>query len=195
MSTLSTAEERKPAAAERETTSSATALDRRLRVMVQRHPVLRPEEHDALLRAHPGVETVLATTDDECERAAAQADGAMVFGWRPEDLTTRAPRLRWLQLMIAGIDGLPRSILDSPLVITATKGPMAPPMAEHAVTLLLALARRLPTFLVQDQATFFGMARWIRGAAEVGAGAPGQLLMGRPALAATLSESPPLRSH
>ena len=123
------------------------ALGRRLRVVVQRHPFLRPEAHDALLHVHPGVETILVTTNDECDRVAAQSDGAVVFTWRPADLVTRAPRLRWLQLMTVGIDGVPPSILDSPLVICATKGPLALPMAEHAVGLLLALARRLPRFM------------------------------------------------
>jgi phosphoglycerate dehydrogenase-like enzyme len=127
-------------------TGGATAVGRRPRVLVQRHPFLSPESHEPMLRAHAGVETVLARTIEECEREVGQAEGAVVFGWRPADLLARAPRLRWLQLMTAGADELPRSILESPLAVCATKGPMAPPIAEHAVGLLLAVARGLPGY-------------------------------------------------
>src|SRR5688500_8774182 len=83
-------------------------LARRPRVLVQRHPFLSPEAHEPLLRAHAGVETVLATTIHACGREVGQAEGAVVFGWRPADLLARAPRLRWPQPMTVGVDELDR---------------------------------------------------------------------------------------
>jgi phosphoglycerate dehydrogenase-like enzyme len=65
---------------------------------------------------------------------------------KPQDLdeTVRAnPQLEWVQLPFAGVDAFKLS-LDLPVTFTSAKGSYRQPVAEHALTLCLALARKIP---------------------------------------------------
>jgi phosphoglycerate dehydrogenase-like enzyme len=66
----------------------------------------------------------------------------------PRDLG-RAPRLRWVQLHMAGVDGLRGHPLyeTSAIALTTTSGVHAATVAEYAITALLALAHRVPRML------------------------------------------------
>jgi phosphoglycerate dehydrogenase-like enzyme len=63
----------------------------------------------------------------------------------PRDLS-RAPRLRWVQLHMAGPDSLHDHPIftDSTVALTTTSGVHAATIAEYAITVLLALAHRVP---------------------------------------------------
>lgn len=54
------------------------------------------------------------------------------------------PQLEWVQLPFAGVDAF-ASLLEAPVRFTSAKGSYKEPVAEHALALALALARRLPT--------------------------------------------------
>ncbi|HEV8441780.1 MAG TPA: D-2-hydroxyacid dehydrogenase [Methylomirabilota bacterium] len=66
-------------------------------------------------------------------------------GMPPKDLS-RAPRLQWVQLHLAGVNGL----FDHPIYtksaipLTTTSGVHAATIAEYAITMVLALAHRVP---------------------------------------------------
>jgi phosphoglycerate dehydrogenase-like enzyme len=83
---------------------------------------------------------------------AAGADYADVdvlyAGAPPRDLG-RARRLRWVQLHMAGIDALRQHPLytASAVPLTTTSGVHAATIAEYAITVLLALAHRVPTMV------------------------------------------------
>jgi phosphoglycerate dehydrogenase-like enzyme len=83
---------------------------------------------------------------------AAGADYADVdvlyAGAPPRDLG-RARRLRWVQLHMAGIDALRQHPLytASGVPLTTTSGVHAATIAEYAITVLLALAHRVPTMV------------------------------------------------
>jgi len=66
-------------------------------------------------------------------------------GAPPRDLT-RAPGLRWVQLHMAGVNALVDYPLytDTAIPLTTTSGVHAATIAEYAVTVLLALAHRVP---------------------------------------------------
>ena len=66
-------------------------------------------------------------------------------GAPPRDLA-RAPALRWVQLHMAGVNALVDHPLytDTALPLTTTSGVHAATIAEYAVTMLLALAHRVP---------------------------------------------------
>ncbi len=66
-------------------------------------------------------------------------------GSPPRDLA-RAPALRWVQLHMAGVDGLASHPLytSSRIPLTSTSGVHAAAIAEYALTMLLALAHRVP---------------------------------------------------
>jgi phosphoglycerate dehydrogenase-like enzyme len=69
-------------------------------------------------------------------------------GAPPRDLT-RAPGLKWVQLHMAGINALHDHPLytTSAVPLTTTSGVHAGTIAEYAITLLLALAHRVPTMV------------------------------------------------
>jgi phosphoglycerate dehydrogenase-like enzyme len=83
---------------------------------------------------------------------AASADYAraevLYAGSPPRDLA-RAPRLTWVQLHMAGVDALHGHPLyaESRIRLTTTSGVHAATIAEYAMTVLLALAHRVPTMV------------------------------------------------
>lgn len=63
------------------------------------------------------------------------------------DALDRHPGITWVQLPYAGIDAMASLVAphaDRGVVFTSAKGAYAEPVAEHALTLALAVARRLP---------------------------------------------------
>lgn len=54
------------------------------------------------------------------------------------------PQLEWVQLPFAGVDAFAEVIAEFPLRFTSAKGAFSEPVAEHALALALALARKLP---------------------------------------------------
>lgn len=84
--------------------------------------------------------------------AAATADysgtDVLYAGTPPRDLR-RAARLQWVQLHMAGVDALADHPLytQSAVPLTTTSGVHAATIAEYAITVLLALAHRVPTIV------------------------------------------------
>lgn len=102
----------------------------------------------------------LAFPDAMLEHAVATGGGALVpvgpdaegLVWNgfhdPAGLATAlrsAPGLRWVQLPSAGVDDFAAAgLLDPAITWTSAKGAYAEPVAEHALTLALALLRSIP---------------------------------------------------
>jgi phosphoglycerate dehydrogenase-like enzyme len=105
--------------------------------------------------AHPQVVVTIVEDEASFARLGSDADGILVFpGFHiPASWLSPGAPLRWVHSITAGVNDLltPELTAAGHVVITATKGPMGPLMAEHVVLLILALARNLPGFL-QDQA-------------------------------------------
>jgi phosphoglycerate dehydrogenase-like enzyme len=59
------------------------------------------------------------------------------------DLLKSNPQIEWVQLPFAGVDAF-ADILKHPVKFTSAKGSYREPVAEHALALCLALARKLP---------------------------------------------------
>ena len=68
-------------------------------------------------------------------------------------MTEAAPRLRWVQTTTAGVDESVGAELRAAghVAVTCIKGPPGPMMAEHAVLLMLALARDFPTYIKNQE--------------------------------------------
>jgi D-2-hydroxyacid dehydrogenase (NADP+) len=107
-----------------------------------------------LVNAHPQVQVDFVESPEQFAALVTKADAAIVWPtFRfPPDALARHARLRWVQSISAGVNNLltPELMAAEHITITSTKGPMGPLMAEHAVLLMLALARDLRGFL-QDQ--------------------------------------------
>jgi D-2-hydroxyacid dehydrogenase (NADP+) len=122
-----------------------------LKTVVVRHEL--PEWTDwyvERLRAEfPGFDFRAAHTAEE---AMAQAPEAQVFiGLAPQmtpALVAAMRRLEWVQSLTSGVDNL-LSMKEMPahVPITVCAGVQGPQMSEHALMLMLALARRLPETL------------------------------------------------
>ena len=92
-------------------------------------------------------------------KVAALSDQIKALIWTdysaPEKLGTlleQNPQIEWVQLPFAGVDAF-AEILSAPVRFTSAKGSYKEPVAEHALALSLALARKIP---VRVKATSWG---------------------------------------
>jgi phosphoglycerate dehydrogenase-like enzyme len=101
----------------------------------------------------------LRAVSPEISVSQADADAAdyskvdvLYAGAPPRDLS-RAPALRWVQLHMAGVNTLADHPLyaQTALPLTTTSGVHAATIAEYAVTMLLALAHRVPRMVEWQQ--------------------------------------------
>ncbi len=109
-----------------------------------------------LHRAHPRVEVRIVHDLKAFAEQVPQADA--VIGSRPylklcSGVLKPGGRLRWVQTTTAGVDQVmtPELLAAGHVTITCIKGPPGPMMAEHAVLLMLALARNFPAYLKNQQ--------------------------------------------
>lgn len=98
-----------------------------------------------LQAAAPEVEIVEA--DDAGMPEALRSAEAFYGTIRPEWLAA-APRLRWIQTPIAGLEhAMFPELVRCPVMLTNMRGIYSDHIADHAYALLLALARGLPQFM------------------------------------------------
>ena len=100
------------------------------------------EEQLGRIRA---VSPELTVTCEDAGRADYSQTDVLYAGSPPRDLT-RAPRLEWVQLHMAGVNALYDHPLyrDTKIPLTTTSGVHAATIAEYAIAMLLALAHRVP---------------------------------------------------
>jgi phosphoglycerate dehydrogenase-like enzyme len=114
------------------------------------------EEHfQRLTSAHPRAEVAIVDDPNRFAALLPRADAALTWlgmaSWLAPALRPGG-RLRWVHALTAGVDDLltPAVIGAEHVLVTSSKGPMGPLIAEHALLLMLALARDLPGY-VRDQ--------------------------------------------
>jgi phosphoglycerate dehydrogenase-like enzyme len=109
------------------------------------HPPKGPEWREALQAAAPDVEFVEAA---ETEVPEAIRDADAFYGQIQPDWLAAAPRLRWIQSPVAGLEhSMFPELVASPVTLTNMRGIYSDHIADHAYGLLLALARGLPEFM------------------------------------------------
>ena len=85
----------------------------------------------------------------------------ILYGFMPPRNLAAAPRLKWVQLHSAGINHLGgHPILKSDIRITTSSGIHAVPIGEFAITLMLALARRVPRMVRMQDRGLWPEHRW-----------------------------------
>jgi len=93
------------------------------------------------------VEFVAGQEDAPRARVLGEAEALLAWRWsaeiRPEE-RSMLRRLRFLQLISAGADGLPFGEIPKGVTVAGNVGAYAEPMAEHVQAMALALAKRLP---------------------------------------------------
>jgi len=116
------------------------------RVLLHFHSEWRFLYKKLIQEAHPDLEVDVAGTFDEMAAKIAEADILFAFGAQVKrDIFGHAPKLKWVQAMGTGLDG----IIDQPdlrpeVIVTATRGIHGTPLSETAVLYMLALSRQLP---------------------------------------------------
>jgi glyoxylate/hydroxypyruvate reductase len=111
--------------------------------------VYHPDEADryaALVRAPRGrVVFDVCRTADEAARAAPDAD--VIYGWKvPPATYGKAPKLRWLQAMAAGVDWVFIPELPSHVVVTRVPGVFGPWMSEYVLGWCTFVTQRVETY-------------------------------------------------
>ncbi len=107
----------------------------------------------ALRAVAPGVD-IVALADPGPARTAQLAGAQAVLGLCDEAVLAAAPALQWIQTLGVGVEdcvSLP-GLAQRNLVLTNMQRTNAPPIAEHAIAMMMALARGLPRYAVHQQA-------------------------------------------
>ncbi len=124
--------------------------------------VASPEIFKELEGASPQARLVLVTKENVMQEIA-DADGYIGGGISPQQVRA-AKKLKWVQTMSAGVEMvLHRSggndLRDSAIILTNNQIVQGPEIADHAIAMLLMLARRLNTYFGYKQ-----QEDWHRGA-------------------------------
>ncbi len=99
---------------------------------------------DRLAPRWPEVEIVAATREEEFARAIADTDVLVAWKFPLKSLAT-AERLRWIQVLSAGVDHLgDLGAIDERVTLTTCKGMHGDLIADYVLAMLLALAWRVP---------------------------------------------------
>ena len=97
-----------------------------------------------------GDTTVVNTYElNDTQRRNALRGAEAVLAWEPSgeipaDALSEAPRLRLVQLLSAGVDGLDFSLIPGRLMLASNAGAYSGAVSEHAVAMVLSLAKHLP---------------------------------------------------
>src|SRR5258706_14679590 len=100
---------------------------------------------ERFLARNSGISSFEVRSLDELENRIGEADVLAVSGLWRDRLLERAGKLRFLQSVSAGLDQFaPRALQDRGIHLASAQGVNERAVAEHAMALILALARRLP---------------------------------------------------
>jgi phosphoglycerate dehydrogenase-like enzyme len=96
---------------------------------------------------------------DRAETLAAAAQAEVILGEPSVEVIQAAPKLKWVQHWAAGVERLPRELMQHPCVLTNMQRVFAPVIAETVFAFLLGLSRGL----VQASVPNFRLRKWDRG--------------------------------
>ncbi len=100
---------------------------------------------DRWARRNTGISSFEVRDRDSLDSRVAEADVLLCSGLWRNDLIPRAPRLRFIQSISAGVDQYDKAALATAGIrLASAQGVNARAVSEHAMALILALARRLP---------------------------------------------------
>jgi phosphoglycerate dehydrogenase-like enzyme len=108
----------------------------------------------------PDVRLCYAEDVHELARAVVDAEGLILvgpaFSAEVAHAVSNASKLRWIQTLSAGYENLQRFGVPRGVTVTNAGDAWAIPVAEHAMGLLLALAKRLPEAVKQQERREWG---------------------------------------
>ena len=112
---------------------------------------IQPDHVDELRRRFPRTTFLHSTTRETDIELAETADIAFALGL-PREAVARAERLKWVHCSGHAVGHFPLADFDARgIIVTNSRGVQAIPIAEHVMACLLALARRLPQTMRDQQ--------------------------------------------
>jgi phosphoglycerate dehydrogenase-like enzyme len=100
--------------------------------------------------------------EQELDRLLKEAEVLFLL-MPPRDVIARAPRLKWIQTISAGVDRtLTPDIAASPVIMTNVSGMHAAPISEFVFTMILTFAKNFPRYLKNQE-----IKKWERYPSEV----------------------------
>jgi phosphoglycerate dehydrogenase-like enzyme len=93
---------------------------------------------------------------DRTELKNKVADAEVILGGADRETLLAAKKLKWVQAWGAGVEGMPKEMVEHPCVLTNMQRVFAPVIAETAIGLLLSLTRGL----AQDSIPAFKERKW-----------------------------------
>ena len=82
--------------------------------------------------------------------SSAWEEAEVIIGNVDAPLLQRAKKLKWVQVLHAGVENIPKEMIVHPLVLTNMQKVFAPVIAESAIALLLSLTRGLAQFAIPN---------------------------------------------
>ncbi len=107
-----------------------------------------------------GSQFIVAPSMEDAMRLAGDVDAAIDY-YSPAFIDA-APKLRWVQTLSTGVNGVPFDLLRERGIVLTNAGAYGPNMADHTMAFMLMLSRQIPQIL-RRQAT----ERWPRQDKEV----------------------------
>jgi phosphoglycerate dehydrogenase-like enzyme len=90
-------------------------------------------------------------------RSPALEEAEVIIGNISGSMIPRAKKLKWVQATHAGMEGMPKEMIEHPLVLTNMQKIFSPVIAETAIALLLSLTRGLAQFAIPN----FQQKKWV----------------------------------
>jgi len=95
-------------------------------------------------------------------KSAVFDDAEVIIGNVEPLILQRANKLKWVQVLHAGVENMPKEMIEHPLVLTNMQKVFAPVIAESAIALLLSLTRGLVQFAIPN----FEQKKWVSNAPD-----------------------------
>jgi phosphoglycerate dehydrogenase-like enzyme len=118
---------------------------------------LTPAEVEQIRSA--GKNIALRMLSDRSELKNHAADAEVILGVVDRETMMAAKNLKWVQTWAAGVESLPKELMEHQCALTNMQRVFAPVIAETAIGLLLSLTRGL----TQDSIPAFKERKWKRG--------------------------------
>jgi phosphoglycerate dehydrogenase-like enzyme len=101
--------------------------------------------HNELAARNAGIKSFQVNVRDELRERVGEADVLVISGFWSNDLLEAAPKLKFIQSIGAGTDQFDRGLLHARGVrLASAQGVNERAVSQHAMALILAIARRLP---------------------------------------------------
>ncbi len=117
---------------------------------------LTPEEAEQIRSASPKVDLVMITNRPDLREQAKDAE--VILGIVDAETALNARKLQWVQTWHAGVETLPKELMEHRCVLTNMQRVFAPVIAETAMALMLSLTRGL----AQNSIPNFRQRKWSR---------------------------------